>query len=300
MAENDFKKYLDPVFISKLNSLELKAKTVVEGFMVGLHKSPYHGFSAEFSQHRSYMQGDPIKNIDWKLFAKTDKYFIKQFEEETNLAAHIVLDVSKSMSFKHSGSVTKSEYANTLAASLIYLLNKQRDAVGLVLYSDKIENYIVPKSIKTYLTLLLKTISEQELSGKTNTAICLNSIAEKIKKRGLVIIISDLFDSPESVISALKHFYYKKNEVIVFQIIDKTEKEFNFGRDAVFVDIETGEEIITQSAQIQKSYQTAFSEYSNLLKTECAKYGIDYNLIDTNEPYDKALLKLFNKRKRLH
>jgi uncharacterized protein (DUF58 family) len=246
------------------------------------------------------MQGDPIKNIDWKLFAKTDKYFIKQFEEETNLAAHIVLDVSKSMNFKHSGKVTKSEYANTLAASLIYLLNKQRDAVGLVLYSDKIENYIVPKSIKTYLTLLLKTIAEQQLSGKTNTALCLNSVAEKIKKRGLVIIISDLFDSPDSVISALKHFYYKKNEVIVFQIIDRTEKDFNFGRDAIFVDIETGEEITTQSTQIQKSYQNAFGEYSNLLKTECAKYGIDYNLIDTSEPYDKALLNLFNKRKRLH
>ncbi len=300
MAENDFKKYLDPVFISKLNSLELKAKTVVEGFMVGLHKSPYHGFSAEFSQHRSYMQGDPIKNIDWKLYAKTDRYFIKQFEEETNLTAHIVLDVSKSMDFKHSGLITKSEYANTLAASLIYLLNKQRDAVGLVLYSDKIENYIVPKSVKTYLNLLLKTITDQKLSGKTNTSICLNSVAEKIKKRGLVIIISDLFDSPESVISALKHFHYKKNEVIVFQIIDKTEKDFNYGRDAIFVDMETGEEITTQSSQIQKSYQTAFSEYNNLLKTECAKYGIDYNLIDTNEPYDKALLNLFNKRKRLH
>ncbi|MFH0736935.1 MAG: DUF58 domain-containing protein [bacterium] len=296
----EYKKYLEPSFVSKLSSLELKAKKVVEGFMVGLHKSPYHGFSVEFSQHRLYMQGDQVKNIDWKLYAKTEKYFVKQYEEETNLAAHIILDVSKSMDFKYSGVVTKNEYANTLAASLIYLLNKQRDAVGLVLYSDIIESYIIPKSTNTYLKILLKAITEQSLTGKTKTAECLNSIAEKIKKRGLVIIISDLFDTPESVISALKHFYYKKNEVIVFQVIDRIESSFDIGKDAIFIDKETGEEITTQSTQIQKSYQTAFTNFTEKIKDECLKYGIDYNLVYTDMPYDKALLNFFKKRTKLH
>ncbi len=297
---NDYRKYLEPEVISKLKTLDLKARFIVEGFMVGLHKSPYHGFSAEFSEHRPYMQGDSIKNIDWKVFAKRDKYFIKQFEEETNLISHIFLDVSKSMNYKSSGSVTKLEYAITLAASLLYIIINQQDAAGLVVYSDIIQNYLPPKSNKIYMKKLFTELANVKPSGATNTSECLKSVLDKIKKRGLVIIISDFFDDPESVISAIKKFHYKKNEVIVFQIVDPAEKDFSFDRDAVFKDLETGEEMTTLPYQIQKSYIEAFNEFTNKIKKECRSFGVEYNLISTADPFDKALFSYFTKRMRLN
>ena len=297
---NDYRKYLEPEVISKLKTLDLKARFIVEGFMVGLHKSPYHGFSAEFSEHRPYMQGDAIKNIDWKVFAKRDKYFIKQFEEETNLISHIFLDVSKSMNYKSSGSVTKLEYAITLAASLLYIIINQQDAAGLVVYSDVIQNYLPPKSNKIYMKKLFTELANVKPSGATNTSECLKSVLDKIKKRGLVIIISDFFDDPESVISAIKKFHYKKNEVIVFQIVDPAEKDFSFERDAVFKDLETGEEMTTLPYQIQKSYIEAFNEFTNKIKKECRSFGVEYNLISTADPFDKALFSYFTKRMRLN
>ncbi len=295
-----YKEYLDPAVVSKLDSLELKARLVVEGFMVGLHKSPYHGFSVEFSEHRSYMQGDPIRNIDWKVYAKSEKFFIKQYEEETNLISHVILDISKSMDYKYKGSITKLEYGEILAASLLYLMLQQQDAAGLALYSDKIESYLQPKSTRVYLSKLLSTIASIKPSGKTETAGCLNLITEKIKRRGLIIIISDFFDSPDSVLSALKRFHYRKNEVIVFQILDPVEKNFGFGQDAIFVDKESEEELTTQPYQIQKAYQQAFDDFLHKIKKECLSYGIEYNLIDTSTPFDKALLSYFKKRSHLH
>ncbi|MCK5455585.1 MAG: DUF58 domain-containing protein, partial [Melioribacteraceae bacterium] len=276
-----FKNYLEPSLVSKLKSLELKAKTVVEGFKVGLHRSPYHGFSAEFSEHKPYMQGDPIKNIDWKIYGKTDKFFIKQFEEETNLSCHILLDISSSMDYKEKGEITKLEYGTILAASLSYLMIQQQDAVGLSLYSDKIENYLTPKASRVYLHTILSSLHNINSTNKTETASCLNSIAQKIKKRGLVIVISDFFDSPDEILSALKHFQYKKNEVIVFHILDPVEKNFKFEKDSIFVDMETNEELSTQPIQIQKAYVEAMKDYLKSLKTGCNKYGFDYNLIDT-------------------
>ena len=300
VSTQNYRKNLDPALISKLNSLELKARTVVEGFKVGLHRSPYHGFSVEFSEYRQYMQGDPIKNIDWKVYGKSDKFFIKKFEEETNLISHINLDVSASMDYKSEGVITKLEYASILAASLSYIMIQQQDAVGLSLYSDRIENYIPPKATKINLQTLLKSIDNISASNKTETANCLNSIAEKIKKRGLVIIISDFFDSIDSVLSALKHFHYKKNEVIVFQILDPIEKSFAFGRDAIFIDKETRDEMTTQPHLIQKAYQEAMREFISKLKSECLNNRIEYNLIDTTTPFDKALFSYFKKRIRLN
>lgn len=296
----DYKKFLDPSVVSKLNSIELKARMVVEGFMVGLHKSPYHGFSVEFSQHRSYQQGDPIKDIDWKVYARRERFYIKQYEEETNLICNVVLDVSKSMDFKHSSSVTKLEYANILAASLIYLMLHQQDSAGLTLFSDKIESYLTPKSSRVYLNTLLKSLANVNPSNQTRTSECLKSVVDKIKRRGLVIIISDFFDDPDSVLSALKKFHYKKNEIIVFQILDPVEKSFAFGGDAIFVDSETREEMTSQPYQIQKAYQQSMEEFLNKIKNECLRFGIEYNLIDTNMPFDKALFSYFKKRSRLN
>ncbi|MBN1302384.1 MAG: DUF58 domain-containing protein [Melioribacteraceae bacterium] len=268
--------------------------------MVGLHKSPYHGFSVEFSEHRSYMQGDPLKNIDWKVYAKSERYYVKQYEEETNLISHVSIDISKSMDFKHSGILTKLEYANILAASLIYIMIRQQDAVGLSLYSDKIESYMPPKSTRIYLRNLLNTIEVTKPSNKTRTAECLNQVADKIKKRGLVIIISDFFDDIDSVLASIKKFHFKKNEVIVFQVLDPIERDFAFGKDAIFVDKETGDEMTTQPYQIQKAYQDTLRNYIDKIKKECLTNGIEYNLIDTNMSFDKALLAYFKKRARLN
>lgn len=297
---SDYKKFLDPAVISKLRTLELKARMIVEGFMVGLHRSPYHGFSVEFSEHRPYMQGDPIKNIDWKVYAKREKYFIKQYEEETNLICNIFLDISKSMQFKNKSALTKLEYGITLTAALSYLMINQQDAVGLTLYSDKIHNYLPPKSNRVYLKTLLTSLNQVKPSGATTTAKCLDSVAEKIKKRGLTIIISDFFDDLNSIMTALKHIHYKKNEVIIFQLLDPIEKSFGFDRDSIFVDLETEEQITTQPHQIKRAYQEAMNDYLNKLKSECLNYGIEYNLIETNQPFESALLSYFAKRARMN
>ncbi|HSL90056.1 MAG TPA: DUF58 domain-containing protein [Ignavibacteriaceae bacterium] len=297
---SDYKTFLNPSTISKLNSLELKARMVVEGFMVGLHKSPYHGFSAEFSQHRPYMQGDDLKNVDWKVFGKTEKYYIKQYEEETNLKSHIILDTSKSMDFKSGNNLSKLSYSIILAAALSYLMIKQQDAVGLALYSEKINKILPPKASRTYLQEILKQLSSLTAGDKTNTASSLGEIAEKIKRRGLVIIISDFFDDVDTVIKSLKTFSYKKNEVIVFQILDPLERSFSFGKDAIFRDMETLEEMTTQPFQIQKAYKEAMEEFTGKIKRECLNANFDYNLIDTSTSFDTALYTYIQKRSRLY
>ncbi|MEJ5263385.1 MAG: DUF58 domain-containing protein [Ignavibacterium sp.] len=296
----DYKSYLDPSIIPRINNLELRARLVVEGFMVGLHKSPYHGFSVEFSEHRPYMQGDDLKNVDWRVFGKTEKYFIKQYEEETNLKAYIILDSSKSMSYSSRKDFNKLEYAKTLAAALSYLLIKQQDAAGLVTYSETIKKYLPPKASKTNLHQILYELNQITPSEKTNTTESLSKIAEKIKRRGLVIIISDFFDDMDKTIKALKHFSYMKNEVIVFQILDPMERSFGFGKDAIFVDLETEEQMATQPYQIQKAYQQAMNEFTDKIKRECLNSNFDYTLIDTSMPFDKALFSYIQKRKRLY
>ncbi len=300
VESQDYKKFLDPIVISKLKTIELKARMVVEGFKVGFHRSPYHGFSVEFSEHRPYMQGDPFKNIDWKVYAKSEKYFIKQYEEETNLICNLFVDISRSMDYKHSAKITKLDYATILAAALAYVMVDQQDSVGLTIYSDKIHSYLPPKSNRVYLKTILSALNNIKPEGATSTSRCLDSVSEKIKKRGLTIIISDFFDDLDSILKALKHLHYKKNEVIVFQILDPIEKNFGFDSDSIFVDIETGEEITTQPHQIQRSYQEAMNEYLSKLKSECLNYGIEYNLIETNQPFDKALISYFAKRSKLN
>lgn len=298
--QTDFRQILPPSVIAKLKTLEIKARTVVEGFMVGYHKSPYHGFSVEFSQHRPYMQGDSIKNLDWKVFAKSERYYIKQYEEETNLYAHIILDSSKSMDYKHDSELTKYEYSKILAASFAHLLLKQQDAVGLAIYSDDVKSYLRPKSKRTYLRQILIEIEKSKPNSTTRTSQSINTITEKIKTRGLVIIISDFLDDAEEVLSALKKFYFKKNEVIVFQVLDPIEKNFGFEKDSIFKDMESGEELSSQPIQIQKAYIEAMGEHLHKLKSGCEKYGFDYNLIDTTTNFESALMSFFRKRARLN
>ncbi|MEJ5351069.1 MAG: DUF58 domain-containing protein [Melioribacteraceae bacterium] len=303
----DVKSFLNPEIIAKIENLELRARMIVEGFMIGLHRSPYHGFSVEFSEHRPYMQGDSLKNLDWKVYAKSEKFFIKQYEEETNLICHIFLDASSSMNFKYSSRFTKFEYATTLAAALSYIMINQQDAIGLAIYSDHIHSYLPPKSNLVYLKTLFTELAKTIPSGNTNTSSCIDSVVNKITKRGLTIIISDFFDFPskseddivDSIMTTLKHIHYKKNEIIVFQILDPIEMNFGFDRDSVFIDLETKDEITTQPYLIQKAYQDAMKDFLSKLKSECLNYGIQYNLIDTSTPFDRALLSYFSKRAKL-
>ena len=295
----DYRKYLQPDVVARLANMELVARLVVEGFITGLHKSPYHGFSVEFAEHRQYMPGDEIKHLDWKIYGKTDRYYIKQFEEETNLKSYIILDASRSMSYSSEGRMTKLEYASYITGALAELMVQQRDAVGFTIYDEKVRTYMPPHATKSYLKEILRQLESLQAGNKTGTADSLHVIAERIKRRGLVIILSDLFDRPSEVMSALRHFRHKKNEVIVMQILDPLERSFAFGRDAVFKDLETAEELITQPVHIQKAYQQEMKQFLDSYKRECRENNIDYILLDTSTPFDVALFEYLHKRQRI-
>lgn len=292
-------RYLDPKTVSKLDSLELRARMVVEGFIAGLHKSPFHGFSVEFAERRQYMPGDPIKLIDWKHFAKSDRYFIKQYEEETNLKSYLLLDLSASMGYT-SDVISKRDYAGSLAAALAYLNLKQRDAVGLVTFDQQIRSFLPPASKGGHLTQLLHEIAEQKPADTTDVGSALHMMADQIKRRGLVILISDLLDDPEKIVSGLRHFRHNRHEVIVFHIVDPRERDFAFREEAIFKDMETGEEITTLPWQIKKTYAESFKEFSNYISLKCSESRVDYHLIDTSTPFDQALYAFLGKRARLY
>ncbi len=318
-TESEYTKYLNPSALSKLSNLELKAKFVVEGFMTGLHKSPYHGFSVEFAEHRQYMPGDDLKHLDWKVYARTNRYFIKQYEEETNLKAYILLDISKSMDFSYSKPannsslkklfskeknqaagkrLTKLEYGSYIAASLAYLMLLQRDAVSLTVYDTKIRKFIPARSTNANLKLILKELSGVKAANATGTAECLNLIADKINRRGIIIIISDLFDNKEEVMKSLRHFRYDKNEVILFHVLDPVELSFMDSAPVRLVDSETKEELFSQPSDIKKDYEKLMKKFTEDYKSECVKNNIDYVLLTTETPFDTALLKYLNKRSR--
>jgi uncharacterized protein (DUF58 family) len=299
MSKVKTESYLQPDVVSQLATMELRARLVVEGFITGLHKSPYHGFSVEFAEHRQYMPGDEIRRIDWKVWGRTDRYYIKQFEEETNLKSYLLLDTSRSMAFKSEGSLSKLEYASYLAAALAYMMTKQRDAVGLVTYDDEMRKYLPPHSTKVFLQTILAELSNLEAANMSGTGKALNAIAERLSRRGLVIIFSDLFDDPADVMNALKHFRYSQHEVLVFHILDPRERNFAFGRDAIFRDMETEEELMTQPYQIQRAYQESMAEFIELYKKQCRDQRIDYVLLDTGTPFDVALYEYLGKRQKV-
>jgi uncharacterized protein (DUF58 family) len=292
-------KYLQPEVVAQLTTMELRARLVVEGFITGLHRSPYHGFSVEFTEHRQYMPGDEFKHIDWKAFAKTDRYYIKQFEEETNLKSYILLDASASMKYASKGQLSKIQYASYVAASLAYLMVEQRDAVGLTVYDESVRTTIPPRATQSNLRQLLKELENVVPGNKTGIAASLHQVAEQIKRRGLVIILSDFFDDPTNVNTAFKHFRHKGNEVIVMQVLDPLERSFAFGTDAIFKDSESQEELMTQPWHIQQAYQDSMRRFLENYKRECRENAIDYLLLDTSTPFDKALMEYLTKRRRL-
>ena len=293
-------KYLQPKVVAQLANMELRARLVVEGFITGLHKSPYHGFSVEFTEHRPYMPGDEIRHIDWKAYGKTDRYYIKEFEEETNLKSYLILDASKSMDYSSEGNIKKIEYASYVAAALGYLMIEQRDAVGLTVYDEKVRTSLPPRATKLYLQQILRELELLQPGNKTGTAQSLHEVAERIRRRGLIVILSDFFDDPAKVMTALKHFRHRGNEVIAMQVLDPLERSFAFGTDAVFRDMETKEELMTQPWHIQTAYRESMHQFLDFYKRECRENAIDYVLLDTATPFDRALFEYLNKRKRIH
>lgn len=278
--------------------MSLRARLVVEGFITGQHRSPYHGFSVEFSQHRPYMPGDPLKNIDWRVFGRTDKYYVKQYEEETNLKAYILLDCSASMSYA-SGEVSKLQYGSYLSAALTYLLLKQRDAVGLLTFDRKINTYIPPRSIQEYLNRILTELDNLEPGGETEIGTTLHLMADRIKRRGLIILISDLFDDEETILGGLKHFRHSGHEVLIFHILDPMEKSFAFKGNLRMKDLETQEKIPLSPEHLKQDYRKQFQKWMTGIENGCRDNKIDYSLFDTSTTFDLALSLFLSKRSKM-
>ncbi len=301
-------RYLDPAVVSQLATMELRARLIVEGFITGLHKSPYHGFSVEFAEHRPYNPGDELRHVDWKVYAKTDRHYVKQYEEETNLRHYVVLDTSSSMRYRGEGKVSKLEYGAYLASALHFLMIRQRDATGLVAFDDRVHTLRPPRSTQGYLRELLATLDRFTTSAdtgkRTGAASVLHEVAERIARRSLVVLITDLFENVgehEDLIKALRHLRYRGHEVLVFHVLDgATERRFRFPDvPMVFRDLETGEELSLEPSQVRASYAEAVEHFSRRFRDRCRERNIDVLELDTAEPYSTALLAYLAKRARL-
>lgn len=288
--------------------MELRARLIVEGFITGLHKSPYHGFSVEFAEHRPYNPGDELRHVDWKVYAKTDRHYVKQYEEETNLRHYVVLDTSPSMRYKQSASISKLEYGAYLASALHFLMVRQRDATGLIAFDESIHTILPPKSTSGYVRTLLSTLERltnlKPAGERTGAAAVLNEVAERISRRSLVVVITDLFENVaehETLLNALRHLRYRGHEVLVFHVLESdTERRFRFPDVPMrFVDMETGEEMSLNPAQIRENYEEAVFAFSERFRLRCRERNIDFVELDTMESYRTALLAYLNKRNRL-
>ncbi len=291
------KKYLDPEVLARLSRLDIKARLVVEGFMSGLHSSPYKGFSQEFADYRQYMPGDEPKRIDWKVYGRNDRFYIKEYQEETNLRCYILLDKSGSMGFGEK--ISKLEYAKYLSASLAYMLLKQKDSVGIATFDKRIEEIIPPSVKKSNFIEILKIIDKAIPSGETSLSNMLYQLAQKTRKRGLIILISDLLDDPSVVIKALRSFRYRKHEILVFHIVDTKEYEFSFDKAALFHDLEDNSEMVIEPSMIRASYQKKFKDLLQFYRQQLLESHIDYETIFTTTPYDRALFSYLQKRGNL-
>jgi len=291
------RQFLDPAVVARLGTLELRARTVVEGFISGLHRSPFKGFSVEFAEYRQYIHGDDLSTIDWKVYARSDRYYVKKFEEETNLDCQLLIDVSGSMAYGSQG-ITKFEYAACLAASLGYLMNRQRDGVGLTAFDDRIVAALPASNRPGHLRNLLITLDRLVLGSRTNVSKPLRQLAESMNRRGMVVLISDLLDDPEAIIRGLKHFQYRGSDVLVFQILDPDEIEFPFDRATRFEDLETSEEVMAVPGLVRSHYLKQMSGLIERYRRELGAAGIDYQLLSTRQPLEIALLAYLSTRSR--
>ena len=297
--------YLRPDVIQQVQRLDLKARFIVEGFLAGLHRSPFHGFSVEFSEHRKYTPGDDIRRIDWGVFGKTDRYYIKKFQAETNLEAYLLVDCSGSMDYAAGGRMSKMDYAICLAAALGYMMIRQQDPVGLFVFDEKIRSFLPPKSKRAHLTNVLSTLARTKSRGRTQLAQSLHEIAERIKKRSLVILLSDLLDFDEDgtgaeqddVIQALHHFRYCGHDLIIFQVLDHSELVLDFDGQIQFEEPETGESVRSDGRGIRAAYQQAIQAFIEEYRRGAQAIRADFVTVDNAMTFDKALIEFLIQRK---
>ncbi len=272
----NYQRYLDPQTLASLEGLDLQARMVVEGYVAGMHPSPYHGFSVEFAEHREYVPGDDIRHVDWKVWSKTDKLYLKQYEEETNLLSYLLVDTSESMAYASGQNVSKLDYARFLAAALAYMILQQQDSVGLVVFDDAVRRYLKPAGSPSQLKELVRLLDVTPAREKTDLSVVFHELAERFKKRGVVAVFSDLFDDVEKVTSGLKHFRHRRHEVIVFHILDPAEIEFPFRDTTLFKGLEDASQILTDPHGLKRAYQQEVQSFLKQVQKACRMADIDY------------------------
>jgi uncharacterized protein (DUF58 family) len=292
-------RFLDPEALVRIASLELVARTVVEGFISGLHRSPHLGFSVNFAEYRPYRPGDDIRKIDWKVFGRTDRFYMKEFEGETNTSVQLILDCSRSMAYAGKG-ISKMEYGQFLAASLGYFAFKQRDAVGFMSYDEDIVEYIPPRGSIGHLNTVLHAIERMKTGQKTDFFKPFVKVAERIRRRGIVIVISDLYAEPENVLNGLRYLASCGNDVIIFQVLDPDELQFDFKDPAQFVDMETEASMHVIPEYVRQKYRTDLKHQIDEYEKECNKDRMDFMLIETSLPLDTALFRYLARRQQLY
>ena len=291
-------KYLDPAALDKIKRLDVRARVVVEGFITGQHRSPHNGFAIEFAAHREYSPGDDLRHIDWKVWSKTDRLYIKEYEEETNLKCHLLVDCSKSMRYGEASGWSKFDYASTAAASLGYMLQQQQDSVGLVLFSNKIDQMLKPSSHPSHFKAMLHELEQTEPSDVTDISEPFLSLGGAIRQRGMVVLFSDLFLSPETLAKSLDQFRLRAHEVVVFQVMHQDELEFPFQDNTLFRGMETEAQLHTEPRALRKSYLEAVEKHQTQVKKVCAAAGVDHILLDTSRPLGEVLSSYLNFRAR--
>jgi uncharacterized protein (DUF58 family) len=289
-------KFLDPKLLASLSAMEIRARTVVEGMVEGLHKSPFKGFNVEFSEYRQYVPGDPLKDIDWKVYARTDKFYIKEHEEETNLSGYMAIDASASMSYRGAGNMNKLEYASTLAASLSYLMLRQQDSVGLITFAEGLRKIIRPRTGMAHLKAICNELEATSASDRTNIGESLDLVGQSMKKRGIFILFSDLMDNAETVIAKLRHLRSRRHEIVLFHVLDRDEISFPFDDTTMFKDLEDNSEIITDAFSLRNEYLKRFRQLTGTFRSALRKSGIDYLIADTSMPFETNLRSFFTRR----
>lgn len=289
--------FIDPSVLATLDNLEMRARVIVEGFISGLHKSPKRGFSVEFTDYRHYIRGDDMRHVDWKLYGRTDKLYIKQYEDETNVRCFILLDSSASMGYA-SGSMSKLEYGRTLASALAYFIMRQKDAVGLITFDEKVRDYIPAKARQLHLLRILRSLNELQAGTTTDIVRPLTELAMTLNRKSLVILISDMLEDEQATIKALQQLRAMGNEVIVFHVLDDQELNFNFNESSEFIDMESAETHITSPAAVRNAYLENLNNYLNDCRKRCQSSGVDYCLLNTSQPLDKALASYLTRRTR--
>ncbi len=290
-------RFLDPELLARVGSLELLARAVVEGFMSGLHRSPYTGFSTEFTEYRQYNAGDDLRYLDWRLLARTDRYFIKKYRADTNTQCHLLVDTSASMSYAHESSVTKLQYAQFLAASLAYLLNRQQDAVGLIAFADKVHTHVPARNRTGHMRTIFGNLSMLEAGGETHLAESLHQLAEILTRRGIVVIISDFYDQSERLQEAFQHLRFKGHDLVAFHVLDQNELDFNFSEPVLLLeDAETQEQMPVLPDVVMSGYRERMRQHVEDMRRCAAANHVDYEMLTTKQPLDFALFSFLSRR----